>query len=46
MVLSRKILFSLELTGPLLTAMSFVDELAVLGTNVDEICVRRLWAGS
>ncbi|MDO4330396.1 MAG: hypothetical protein Q4C66_13815 [Lachnospiraceae bacterium] len=44
--MSRKILFSLGLTGPLLAAMPFVDELAVLGTNVDEECVRRLWAGS
>ena len=31
------IVLSLGLTGPLLAAMSFVDELAVVGTNVAEI---------
>lgn len=31
------IVLSLGLTGPLLAAMSFVDELAVVGTNVEEI---------
>lgn len=31
------IVLSLGLTGPLLAAMSFVDELAVVGTNVGEI---------
>ncbi len=31
------IILSLGLTGPLLAAMSFVDELAVVGTNVGEI---------
>ena len=31
------IVLALGLTGPLLAAMSFVDELAVVGTNVEEI---------
>lgn len=31
------IVLSLGLTGPLIAAMSFVDELAVVGTNVEEI---------
>ncbi|MDO4312514.1 MAG: ABC transporter ATP-binding protein [Eubacteriales bacterium] len=31
------VVLSLGLTGPLLAAMSFVDELAVVGTNVGEI---------
>ena len=32
------IVLSLGFTGPFLAAMSFVDELAVVGTNVGEIC--------
>lgn len=31
------VVLSLGLTGPLIAAMSFVDELAVVGTNVEEI---------
>ena len=31
------IVFSLGLTGPIMAAMTFVDDLAVLGTNVGEI---------
>ena len=31
------IILSLGLTGPLIAAMTFVDELAVVGSNVDEI---------
>lgn len=31
------VVLALGLTGPLLAAMSFVDELAVVGTNVEEI---------
>ncbi len=32
------IVLSLGFTGPFLAALSFVDELAVVGTNVQEIC--------
>ncbi|MDO4269038.1 MAG: ABC transporter ATP-binding protein [Eubacteriales bacterium] len=32
------VVLSLGFTGPFLAAMSFVDELAVVGTNVGEIC--------
>ncbi len=32
------IVLSLGFTGPFLAAMSFVDELAIVGTNVKEIC--------